>query len=119
LAKLTKAEGKVRRLQEQLAGSKKDSTNSSEPPSPDIVKPPQKASVRERRRGAQIGHAPQQRPPFEPGQIDIIQWTWVFRAPQFTLFHIDPSRGASVLEQVLGSEFSGTLQSDFYSAHRS
>jgi transposase len=267
LAKLTKAEGKVRRLQEQLAGSKKDSTNSSKPPSSDIVKPPQKASLRERRRGAQIGHAPQQRPPFEPGQIDVIerhahescprcggpverqstpaqivqqvelvtkptlvtehqsctchcpacradftrplprevsaagtfgprltawvaylkgachcsfatiqkllretcgieiasgtlaklcqkvsrslqpsydelqqqvprqaslhidetshrengqwQWTWVFRAPQFTLFHIDPTRGASVLEQVLGSEFSGTLHSDFYSAYRS
>jgi transposase len=47
------------------------------------------------------------------------QWTWVFRAPQFTLFHIDLTRGASVLEQVLGSEFSGTLQSDYYSAYRS
>jgi hypothetical protein len=52
LAKLTKSEAKVRRLQEQLAGSKKDSTNSSKPPSSDIVKPPQKPSLRERRRGA-------------------------------------------------------------------
>jgi transposase len=46
------------------------------------------------------------------------QWTWVFRAPQFTLFHIDPTRSAEVLEQVLGSEFSGTLLSDYYAAYR-
>lgn len=46
------------------------------------------------------------------------QWTWVFRARQFTLFHIDPTRSADVLEQVLGSEFSGTLLADYYAAYR-
>jgi transposase len=46
------------------------------------------------------------------------QWTWVFRARQFTLFHIDPTRSADVLEQVLGSEFSGTLMADYYAAYR-
>lgn len=264
--KLTKAEARIRQLQETLAGSKKDSTNSSKPPSSDIVKPPKKDSPRQRRLGAQQGHAPQQRPAFEPGDIDAVQchahrscpqcggpveplftpaqvvqqvelvvkptlvtehhsctchcracgqdftqpippqiaaagtfgprltawvaylkgachasfstiqkllretcglriargtlvqlcqkmsrslqssyddllrqiprqtsvnidetshrengklqWTWVFRAPQFTLFHIDPSRGASVLDQVLGTEFCGTLMSDYYNAYR-
>jgi transposase len=46
------------------------------------------------------------------------QWTWVFRAPRFTLFHIAPTRGEEVLEQVLGGEFSGTLLSDYYAAYR-
>jgi transposase len=47
------------------------------------------------------------------------QWTWAFRAPQFTLFHIDPTRSTSVLERVLGEELSGTIGSDYYSAYRS
>lgn len=46
------------------------------------------------------------------------QWTWVFRAPQFTLFHIDPTRSAKVLDEVLGSAFAGTLMADYYSAYR-
>ena len=41
-----------------------------------------------------------------------------FRAPRFTLFHIDPTRSTSVLQRLLGSEFSGTLGSDYYSAYR-
>ncbi len=47
------------------------------------------------------------------------QWTWVFRARQFTLlFHIDPTRSTEVLNQVLGSEFAGTLMADYYTAYR-
>lgn len=45
-------------------------------------------------------------------------WTWVFRAPRFTLFHIDPTRSAEVLNRVLGTEFCGTLLTDYYSAYR-
>jgi len=45
------------------------------------------------------------------------QWTWAFRTPRFTLFHIDPTRSASVLQDVLGDEFSGTLGSDYYAAY--
>lgn len=265
LLKLSQAEARVRKLQEQLAGSSKDSTNSSKPPSSDIVKPHKKPPGH-RRRGAQVGHAPQQRPPFAPGEVDVVQrhahtscpqcggpveilptaaqvvqqvelvakptlvtehqsctcrcracrqefthpiprpiaaagtfgprltawvaylkggchtsfgtiqqllretcglrvatgtlaqlchkvsrslaasyddlrrqipsqtrvhidetshrengqghWTWVFRAPQFTLFHIDPTRSTDVLEQLLGSEFSGTFLADYYAAYR-
>jgi transposase len=267
LRKFSEAEERIRKLQEQLAGSHKDSNNSSKPPSSDIVKPPKKSSLRRRRRGAQKGHPRHERPPFNPGDIDFLQrhahescpqcggpveqlptpdqvlvqvelapkptlvtehrsstcrchacgqdftqpipreiaaagtfgprltayvaylkgachasfstiqkllretcglsiargtlvrlcqrvarslqvsyeelrdqlpqqkslnidetshrengrcqWTWAFRAPQFTLFHIDRTRSTSVLDRLLGSEFSGTMVSDYYSAYRS
>jgi transposase len=264
---LKEARAEIQKLKAQLAGRQKDSSNSSKPPSSDIVKPPKKPANRQTRPGGQIGHGPQQRPAFEPGEIDEVQrhvheacpqcggpveqlpladqviqqvelvakpiivtehrsctchcarcqqvftqpipthiaaagtfgprltawvaylkgachtsfrtiqqllretcglkiatgtlaklcqkvsrslqpsyedlcrqvreqpslhvdetghrengqrhWTWVFRAPQFTLFHIDPTRSADVLEQMLGDDFSGTLLSDYYSAYRS
>lgn len=46
------------------------------------------------------------------------QWTWCFRAPLFTLFKIDPSRGSDVLIEVLGEEFNGVLGCDYFSAYR-
>lgn len=73
LQKFGEAEARIQKLQEQLAGTKKDSANSSKPPSSDITKPPKKLSLRQRRRGAQKGHAPQQRPPFNPGDIDFLK----------------------------------------------
>ncbi len=45
-------------------------------------------------------------------------WTWCFRAPLFTLFKIDPSRGSDVLLNVLGTEFDGVLGCDYFSAYR-
>jgi len=266
LSKLTKAEKRICDLQEALAGRQKDSTNSSKPPSSDIVKPAKKSVSFPGRRGAPLGHAPQQRPPFQAAEIDAVQphayescprcggpvellptpaevvqqvelvakpllvtehqsrtcycgacqqdftrpippriaaagtfgprltawtaylkgachasygtiqnllretcglriargtlvklcqkvsrslavsyddllrqlpqqpslhidetshrengqgqWTWVFRAPQFTLFQITAKRGADVLDRVLGKEFSGTLLADYYVAYR-
>ena len=44
-------------------------------------------------------------------------WTWCFRAAGYTVFKIDPSRGACVLEEVLGDAFGGVLGSDLYSAY--
>src|SRR5262249_1404812 len=52
-----------------------------------------------------------------PDQGDRL-WTWCFRAPLFTLFHIDPSRGSDVLVEVLGKEFQGVLGCDYFSAYR-
>ncbi len=46
-------------------------------------------------------------------------WTWCFRAADYTVFKIDPSRGACVLEEVLGDAFGGILGADYYSAYRS
>jgi transposase len=45
-------------------------------------------------------------------------WTWCFRAPGYTLFHIDKSRGSDVLVEVLGAEFNGVLGCDYFSAYR-
>ena len=45
-------------------------------------------------------------------------WTWCFRAPLYTLFRIDPSRGSDVLLDVLGTEFAGVLGCDYFSAYR-
>ncbi len=45
------------------------------------------------------------------------QWTWCFRAPEYTLFRIDPSRGSGVLKEVLGETFGGVLGSDYFSAY--
>jgi hypothetical protein len=64
MGKLREAEARIEKLQEQLAGAKKDSSNSSKPPSSDITKPPKKPALRQRRLGGQKGHAPQQRPRF-------------------------------------------------------
>jgi transposase len=44
-------------------------------------------------------------------------WTWCFRAPWYTVFKIDSSRGSCVLEEVLGNAFGGVLGSDLYSAY--
>jgi len=45
-------------------------------------------------------------------------WTWCFRAEDFTLFHIDPSRGSQVLKEVLGETFGGVIGCDYFSAYR-
>jgi transposase len=44
-------------------------------------------------------------------------WTWCFRAPRFTVFHIDPSRGSEVLRVVLGETFGGVIGCDYFSAY--
>ena len=45
-------------------------------------------------------------------------WTWCFRAPLFTFFKIDQSRGSQVLLELLGAEFNGLLGCDYFSAYR-
>lgn len=46
------------------------------------------------------------------------QWIWCLRAGLYTLFKIDPTRGAEVLIDVLGAEFDGVLGCDYFSAYR-
>jgi len=45
-------------------------------------------------------------------------WTWCFRAPDFTVFRIDPSRGSEVLRKTLGETFGGVIGCDYFSAYR-
>ena len=68
-------EARVAALEAELAKARKNSANSSKPPSSDIVKPPRPGSpkdkaMRKRRRGGQPGHPRHERPPFTPDKID-------------------------------------------------
>lgn len=45
-------------------------------------------------------------------------WNWVFRAPTFTVFTIETSRGAEVLERALGEDCEAVLGHDYYSSYR-
>jgi transposase len=47
-----------------------------------------------------------------------LHWTWCFRVKLFTLFHIDPSRGSIVLEEILGKDFDGKISCDFFGAYQ-
>ena len=61
----------VRQLKETIARLERNSSNSSKPPSSDIINPkpaPQKG--RPRKRGGQFGHSKRTRQPFTPEQID-------------------------------------------------
>ena len=61
-----------RPLASAIGGRRQESSTSSKPPSSDIVKKPKDKPKhgRKRKRGGQVGHAPHQRPPFAPEQID-------------------------------------------------
>ncbi len=75
---------RIRELEAQLAGAKKDSSTSSKPPSSDIVKPPRteekagRGRKKKRRRAGQPGHQRHERAVFPPEQVDEIwcyEWT--------------------------------------------
>ena len=44
-------------------------------------------------------------------------WAWCFRASEFTVFHIDPSRGSEVLKAILTETFGGIVGADYFSAY--
>jgi transposase len=47
-----------------------------------------------------------------------LHWTWCFDAPDYSLFRIDESRGCSVLERMLGKDFTGIICADYWGAYR-
>jgi len=73
----------VAQLAAQVATLSKNSSNSSKPPSSDIVKPPKPLppSGRKRRIGGQPGHPRHERPAFPPEQIDAIRTYRLDRCP--------------------------------------
>jgi transposase len=46
------------------------------------------------------------------------RWTWCLRSKDFIVYHISPSRGSVVLEELLGADYDGIISSDFFSAYR-
>jgi len=44
-------------------------------------------------------------------------WIWCFQTQAFSLFHIDKSRGSQVLFDLLGEDFAGILNCDYYSSY--
>lgn len=73
----------VARLAEQIAKLSRNSSNSSKPPSSDLVKSSKPVSSRKGKRkiGGQPGHAKHQRPPFSRDQIDEVRQYRLNRCP--------------------------------------
>jgi len=46
-------------------------------------------------------------------------WLWIFTTPQATLYRVEPGRGANVVEETLGSDFSGMLVTDCLASYNS
>ncbi len=44
-------------------------------------------------------------------------WIWCITAKWFSLYHIAPTRSRSVLEELIGTEFDGVLNCDYYSSN--
>jgi transposase len=44
-------------------------------------------------------------------------WTWLFASRRMALYHIHPSRGGKVVQDVLGKIYDGILSTDFYSGY--
>jgi len=44
-------------------------------------------------------------------------WIWCITAKLFSLYHIAPTRSRSVLEELIGEEFDGVLNCDYYSSN--
>jgi len=45
-------------------------------------------------------------------------WTWCFQKTDYSLFHIDKSRGSKVLFDLLGDEYEGIIGCDYWGAYR-
>jgi hypothetical protein len=88
-------------MAESIVRLSRDSTNSSKPPSSDIV------NLYESRLNVdEMGHN-------ENGEC---LWTWCFNGRLYLLFKIEESRGSKVLMEVLGKGFNGVLGCDYFSA---
>ena len=72
--RLAELEARLAKVESDLAAARKNSANSSKPPSSDIVnpppKPPKKGKKGKRKQGAQPGHPRHERPPFPPEEVD-------------------------------------------------
>ena len=97
VAKLT---AQVARLTEQVARLSKNSSNSSKPPSSDVVKPPKPNNTNgPRRQGGQPGHKGITRPPFRADQVDRVEERHPTRCPHAHAGRFEPT-GRTKVQQV-------------------
>jgi len=81
--RLADTQAQLAKAQAELAKARKNSGNSSKPPSSDIVKPKRtsrsaaKKAGKKRKRGAQPGHPKHERTPFDESQIDHF-WDYTY-----------------------------------------
>jgi transposase len=73
------------------------------------------AELRAQVRGSPVIHAD------ETGwrENGVNGWLWTFSTPELRYFHYERSRAGTVVQEVLGADYRGTLVSDFYSAYNS
>jgi transposase len=84
-AVIERLEARVAELEVKLARATRNSSNSSKPPSSDIVKPPKPSPPRghsKRKRGGQPGHPRHERASFPPDQVDGIHTHKIRRCPK-------------------------------------
>ncbi|RLC07474.1 MAG: IS66 family transposase [Deltaproteobacteria bacterium] len=97
IAELTQ---QVATLTEQVARLSKNSSNSSKPPSSDIVKPPKpNLPTGPRKQGGQPGHKGDHRPPFRPDQIEHTEELHPADCPHCHNGDLEPT-GQSKIQQV-------------------
>jgi transposase len=71
-AELTATRAELTATRAELAAARKNSSNSSRPPSSDITRPPPQGRRSQRRIGGQPGHARHARPAFPPEQVNRV-----------------------------------------------
>ncbi len=103
-ATIEKLMRRVDELERKLAKARKDSSNSSKPPSSDIVKKPKgKGGGRrkgKRKQGGQKGHPKHERPPFLPDELDGT-WDYTLSVCPDCGEKLDPSdKAPKVVQQV-------------------
>ena len=86
---------RIEQLEAQIAKMRKDSSNSSKPPSSDIVKPKTTKSKGKKKPGGQKGHRKQERDPFPPDQVDR---TYLYELENTT--GLDPLDDWRVVQQI-------------------
>jgi len=96
-------EKRVEELEREVARLRKDSSNSSKPPSSDIVKPPKPSPPKgrgKRRIGGQRGHSKHERTPFAEEEIDD-RWEYTLdRCPDCGGELLDSQEEPRVVQQV-------------------
>lgn len=92
---------KIKSLELELAKYKKNSSNSSKPPSSDIVKPPKpKPDAGKRKIGAQPGHERHERIPFTADEIDKTLFHTLDACPVCSGKLIETGIAPAVLQQI-------------------